>query len=198
MLNDEKRKIIEDNIGIVYAYIHKHNIIDEDEQSECLCEFCNIIDSGKYDENIAALSTFVWRSLDNYRKRKWRTNTTIKRTLLRDGVAISLNTPLNADTDKDANELMDIVPNNHDYFGEIELRDTIIELNKLIKDSSPKDNVQRKITQEQVFNNIIYAYLYKNGKLNGAELALKYNTSRQSVNQCLTKVRKVIEEYLEL
>ena len=73
-----------------------------------------------------------------------------------------------------------------------------IELSKMIKDNAPKDNVQRKITQEQVFNNIIYAYLYKNGKLNGAELAFKYHTSRQSVNQCLSKVRKIIEEYLEL
>ena len=198
MLNDKKREIIENNIGIVYDYIHKHNITDEDEQAECLCEFCNIIDSGKYDKNIAALSTFVWRSLDNYRKRKWRTKTTIKRTLLKDEVVVSLNTPLNNDNDKENNELMDIVPNNHDYFGEIELKDTIIELSKMIKDNAPKDNVQRKITQEQVFNNIIYAYLYKNGKLNGAELALKYNTSRQSVNQCLAKVRKVIEEYLEL
>lgn len=197
MLDDKKREVIDNNMGIVYAYIHKNNIIDEDEQADCFCEFCNIIDSGKYNENIAALSTFVWRSLDNYRKRKWRTESTIKRTLLRDGVAISLNTPL-SDNDKENNELMDIVPNGHDYFGEIELKDTIIELSKLIKDNSPKDKVRRKITQEQVFNDIIYAYLYKNGKLNGAELATKYNTSRQSVNQCLSRVRKTIEEYMKL
>jgi hypothetical protein len=188
MLTDEKRKLIEDNIGLVYRYLSTHGIDDEDTRADYICEFCKIIDRCEYDESLGKLSTFVWKSLDNFSLCRLRKNTTIKRTL-----DMCKNLPSFDDNiiKKPSNEgvmsLSEIVPNRYDYFGEIELEDFIEQVAEKIEQKTHTTDS----TQNYIFQDIVNAYRYNNGFLNGAELAEKYGISRQAVCSQLRKIRKV-------
>lgn len=196
MLDNEKRKLIEDNIGLVYSYIEKHNIIDEDDRADYLHEFCHIIDTCTYDENKGKLSTLVWRSFDNYAIRRNRNKARIKRTLDEQAILPSLDENWYLSDSKHPTTLGEVTPDRHDCFGEIELADGIEKVKGILRRKDEKSTATRYVSQEGLFNDLIYAYLHNNGKVNGSELAEKYNVSRQSINSYIKRFRRLVEAYI--
>ena len=197
MLNDEKRKLIEDNMGLVYSYVNKHDIKDEDEQADYICEFCHIIDTCDYDESRGKLSTLVWRSLDNYTLQRMRNKTRIKRTLDEQTIMPSLDQEWVGINSKCPMTLGEVIPDDHDCFGDIELARGVEIVKDILKNRDESCNVAvRSISQEAMFKDIIYAYLHENGRVNGRELAEKYGISRQAINNYMKRFRKLAEEYI--
>lgn len=189
MLNETKKKMIQDNIGLVFAYLNKHHIVDEDEQADYICEFCNIIDRGDYNEQLGRLSTFVWRALHNYGLRRLRTKTAFKRKIDETPNLPSLNEVY---CDNENLEFGDIISNNYDYFGEIDLVDFIEQVHDAIKESDRTKGHKR----EAIFNEMVYAYMYNNGMFNNVELADKYSVSRQAIHQQVQKIREIVGDML--
>ena len=189
MLNESKNQMIQDNIGLVFAYLNNHHIVDEDEKADYICEFCNIIDKCNYDEQLGKLSTFVWQALHNYGLRRLRNKTALKRTLDETTTLPSLNETYGENENL---EFGDIISNNYDYFGEVDLIDFIEQIHDAIKESDRTKGHKR----EAIFNEMIYAYMYNNGVLNNMALADKYGVSRQAIHQQVNKVREIVEELL--
>lgn len=189
MLNESKNKLIQDNIGLVFAYLNKHHIIDEDEQADYICEFCNIIDRGDYNENLGRLSTFVWRSLHNYGLRRMRSKGAFKRTIDETPNLPSLNETYG---DNENLEFGDVISNKCDYFGEVDLVDFIEQVHGIIKENDKTQGHKR----ETIFNEMVYAYMYNNGVLNNIALANKYGISRQAIHQHIQKIREIVGDML--
>lgn len=195
MLDNKQKQIVEENVGLVYKYAQMHNIIDQDEIGDLLCEFCKVVDKDTYDKEKAKFSTFIWNSLNNYRKGKLRANSTIKRTLDSCPTLPSLNNTYYKDDSGDM-EWGEVIPCPHDYFGEIEFEDLILALREKLEKQDNRYNAEKKIKRVQVFDELIYSYLYENGRFNAAEIALKYDISRQRINNYVVKIREQVKEML--
>lgn len=196
MLNNEQKQIVEDNIGLVYKYAKIHNITDQDEIGDLLCEFCKVVDKGTYDKEKGSFSTFIWNSLTNYQRYKYRANSTIKRTLDTCDL-LSLNKPYYyKNGDNSDMEWGEVIPCDHDCFGEIELEGLILRMRDRLERQDSRYKAQKKIKRVQILDEMIYSYLYENGRFNASEVSIKYGISRQRINDYVIKFRQLAKEML--
>lgn len=192
MLNDEKRKIIEDNIALVHSYLNRHNILDEDERADYVCEFCSIMNKCEYDESLAKLSTLVWRSLDNYRLRKLKHKTATKRKLNEGECLMSLDEKTLNGTNEEMLERSELVPCKKNTMYDFEVEDFI----KQARDYIVANDTTTKHKREQIFDKMIEAYRHNNGFFNSSDFARECNISRQAIHTQLKIVREQVRELL--
>lgn len=195
MLNDEQKKLIEDNIKLVYAFCSNYHITDEDDIADLECEFCRLIDTKQYNKDKGTLATFIWNSLNNYQKSKYYRSITESRTLPTGNVFLYLNKMIEDESDK--TEIQELVGDDIDYFEETEI-DTIINKIRMacMEVDKKRSCFQRKFTMSQLFETVVEAYKCNNGFVNGAEIARKFGVTRQNINIQMKELANIAKEYL--
>lgn len=122
-LTDEQRKIVEDNVNLIYGYCAKHSL-DADEYfgvlSESLCAAVR-----HHDPNKSKLSTYVYQCFSMKLAREYRTQTTQSRDASKNNITLI---PLDCTIASENGRSMlleDIVADNNDDTTVVDLIDLI-------------------------------------------------------------------------
>lgn len=117
MLTSEQKKIVEDNHNLIYFYINKNNL-DENEYYDLLalslCKAAKKFDPSKSKFSTFALHCFKMDHLIEIRNKK---------AVKRDALVISLSDKIYTSDDGKETELVEIIPGDRDVFDKMILMD---------------------------------------------------------------------------
>lgn len=199
MLNDKQRKFIEDNIKLVYKFCARYNITDEDDISDFVCKFCELVESDAYDEDRGKFSTFIWASLNNYAHYRYEGQNALKRNLAEGERFVYLNKMIaNGKSDKeDETEIQELVQTRNDYFDEVDLGIAIEKMRKAARERDNRKKCKRRISNEKMLDIVLYYYKHENGEMNITEVARALHTTKQTIFNNLQELRKSAKRCLE-
>lgn len=121
-LTKEQCKLIEDNMNLVYFYIHTHGLNVTECEGELMECFCRV--APKWDKNKGSLSSYLFKCFDHRRHVLWKYDTRKCRTLPKGVEHIYLNGESKVE-DIPMDELCGI---NDDSFKSLELKELVKQL----------------------------------------------------------------------
>lgn len=129
-MNDEQRKLVEDNHNLIYAFLHKYNLsIDEyyDVAAIGLCKAAITFDA----EKGYLFSTYAYVVIKNELKIVFRRNTS-ERAIPLD--KLTYYQSVISDGDGKETELLNIIPNNTDIEADVIANETIKQVRSRLKE----------------------------------------------------------------
>ena len=192
MLNDKQRKFIEDNIKLVYKFCARYNITDEDDISDFVCKFCELVESDAYDEDRGKFSTFIWASLNNYAHYRYE-----GQNALTEGEKFVYLNKMIANDNEGETEVQGLVQTYNNYFDEVDLSIAIEKMRKAARERDNRKKCKRRISNEKMLDIVLYYYEHENGEMNITEVARILHTTKQTVFNNLQELRKSAKRCLE-
>lgn len=182
-LTNEQRKFAEENIALVYHYIHKNNIDEQREEDlvgEFLLEYCKAI--LKFDPSKGNFSTFLYKTLDN----KWAKVYTYRRSKCRytDEPPLSLNVPQHESEDGGVTE--DIcIEYTDERFEIVEAKDACQSIARILEKVGGKYSHKQYISTADIFRLLSKGYTRK-------AISKEYGISQQAISKRVLNIIKPI------
>lgn len=173
-LTDDQRKLIEDNMDVIYWFFDKLGIYNEDWKQDCFYAICRYIHL--YDPTRGSIATFLRAIIISRRNTVYKRERTIKENL--NAYALRFEESAYEDDEGDTLTWGDIIGNVDEGFNKLEDRDLY---NRFMDDLCKSTN----ITKSQFKNFVAYINLG-----NFEEVGRLYGTSRQAVQQSVDRVRE--------
>lgn len=192
MLDDYRRGIIEDNINLVYKFFRVYNIDDEDEQSDYLCEYCEIVNRMNDKQREEYFSHCLWYSLENYRKKKYVKLNAQKR---KGYYVVSMQQCPSSCSNADGEEFTyeSVIEGKKADFTSASTQELIGQIREVLNAQPTKSMPNVKVTMGDLFDAMVEAS-NKNEVVNWAQFAREHNISAQRIQEIKNKVRKLTKE----
>lgn len=183
-MNDEQRKIAEDNIKLVYKYMWDNNL-NEDEWLDILLEYyCYAICA--WDSNRGTLSTLIRKALDNGKYKYIRSQ---RRKLSPEYFQIVSFDKMLCNEGGDEFELQELYGAEEKQYSQLELNQAFNNVEKTLSNRACNSN--SKITHLELFQLLRQGY-------NCVEIAAMKGISVQAVSYKIkTQIRPVVARELE-
>lgn len=172
MMNEEQRKLAEDNHNLIYSFMNK-KMLNEDWYGVLAEAYCNAIMS--YDSNITKLSTYVFHCLENKVNNVYYLNSMQKRRINSEVKYFSEITD-NSEQEYSINE---IIGSEDDSFNNLIVSDIISEFSKFLTKS-----------ELDIFNLMVRGF-------DSSEIKKELNINRQWLCYCKKNIKNKFKSYQE-
>lgn len=185
MSTDEK-KLIENNMGLIYTYFAEHHIFDEDMQQDLMMALCKQIH--KYDESRGSISLFIYVVLTSAWYKLYRSQNA--KHLIPTCVCVGYDSLISQNNKNAGYTWSEIIPDLHNN-----IEDTICVLSykeaiqRYISNCTKQNAVQRKRSVE-AFENVLKQEPYN-------VMVDKYHIQRQTVGRYLKNIRSFLSEEIK-